>query len=159
MKPQTWFPTRLVPVSPALAVLLCALPAFGQPRSYLEARVYVTAPSPLELLVDRGFSAFEPLEQPDENYPTILIDPDRAFQTIEGFGGAFTDAAADVFAQLPAASQEKFLKAYFDPIEGNAYTLCRTTIHSCDYSDEMYTYDDVAGDKELKNFSIDHDRK
>ena len=82
----------------------------------------MTAPSPAQLLADRGFSAFEPLEQPDENYPTIMIDPDRTFQTIEGFGGAFTDAAADVFAQLPTASQEQFLEACFDPVDGNGYT-------------------------------------
>ena len=47
----------------------------------------------------------------------------------------------------------------FDPHEGNGYTLCRTTIHSCDYSAEMYTYDDVEGDTELKHFSIEPDRK
>ena len=44
-------------------------------------------------------------------------------------------------------------------MKGNGYTLCRTTIHSCDYSGEMYTYDDTPGDKELKNFSIAHDLK
>jgi glucosylceramidase len=103
--------------------------------------------------------AFESLEQPDENYPTIMIDVDKTFQTIEGFGGAFTDASADNFAKLPPMEQEKFLKACFDPREGNGYTLCRTTIHSCDYSAEIYTYDDVEGDKELKYFSIEHDRK
>jgi len=65
----------------------------------------------------------------------------------------------DVFARLPAASQEKFLKALFDPVEGNGYTLCRTTIHSSDYSAGMYTYDDVAGDTELKQFSIDPHRR
>ena len=56
-------------------------------------------------------------------------------------------------------AQEKFLKACFDPVEGNGYTLCRTTIHSCDYSGEMYTYDDTPGDKDLKNFTIEHDLK
>jgi len=49
----------------ALATLcVAAFPAFAQPHEYLEARVYVTAPSPSQLLADRGFSAFEPLEQP-----------------------------------------------------------------------------------------------
>jgi glucosylceramidase len=160
MKPRKSFPTLLASsVSALAAVCFPALPVLGQPRSYLEARVYVTSPSPSQLLADRGFSAFEPLEQPDENYPTIMIDPDRAFQTIEGFGGAFTDAAAVVFAQLPAAAQEQFLKACFDPVDGNAYNLCRTTIHSCDYAAGMYTYDEVPGDKDLAHFSIEHDRR
>ena len=134
-------------------------PIRAQQRQYLEGHVWVTAPAPLQLLSDKGFRAFEPLDQPEENYPTIMIDPDKTFQTIDGNGGAFTDVTADVFARLPKAAQEKFLKACFDPVEGNGYTLCRTTIHSSDYSVGMYTYDDVAGHTELKHFSIDPDRK
>ena len=150
------------------ALLLCSLvdPAFAQTRDYKEAHIYVTAPAttapaaaPAMLLSDRGFQSFEPLEQPDEHVATIIVDESKTFQTIQGFGGAFTDAAATTFAKLPKEQQEKFLKACFDPVEGNAYTLCRTTIHSCDYSADMYTYDDTPGDKELKNFSIAHDMK
>lgn len=132
---------------------------YAQQKDYKEARVYVTAESTRQLLSDQGFRAFEVLEQPDENYPTIMIDDDITFQTIEGFGGSFTDAAAITFGKLPKEKQEQFLKACFDPVEGNGYNLCRTTIHSCDYSDEMYTYDDVEGDKELTHFSIEHDRQ
>ncbi len=111
------------------------------------------------LLSDRGFQTFEPLEQPDEHVPTIIIDEQKTFQTIIGFGAAFTDAASATFGKLPKDSQEEFLTACFDPVKGNGYTLCRTTIHSCDYSGEMYTYDDTPGDKDLKNFSIAHDLK
>jgi glucosylceramidase len=149
-----------------LFTLLCGLmaaPVFAQKRDFKEAHVYVTAPgtdaAPAQLLSERGFHPFEPLEQPDENFPTIIIDDAKTFQTIEGFGGAFTDAAATTFGKLPKAAQEAFLKACFDPVEGNGYTLCRTTIHSCDYSEDMYTYDDTPGDKELKDFSIKHDMK
>ncbi len=158
MKTLKPFPAPLARAVSALGLAgFSVVPAFAQQRDYVEARVYVTAPSPQQLLADRGFSAFEPLEQPDENFPTIMIDPDRTFQTIEGFGGAFTDAAADVFAQLPKAAQEAFLEACFDPVRGNGYTLCRTTIHSCDYASGMYTYAEVPGDKKLEHFSIEHD--
>ena len=133
--------------------------ALGQNTAYVQARIYLTAESGSELLADHNYRALESLEQPDENYPTIFIDPGETFQSIEGFGGAFTDATAVVFSQMSKEQKEDFIKAHFDPVEGNGYTLCRTTIHSCDYSDEMYTYDDVAGDKQLKHFSIDHDRK
>jgi glucosylceramidase len=130
----------------------------SQPTEYKEAVVYLTAKSPVQLLVEEP-RAFEALDQPDENYPTVMVDVDKTFQTIEGFGGAFTDATAVNFAKLSIEEQDKFLKACFDPEVGNGYTLCRTTIHSCDYSAEMYTYDDVEGDKELENFSIEPDRK
>jgi len=128
-----------------------------QCKDYKEAVVYLTAKSPTQLLSEEP-RAFESLEQPDENYPTVMVDLDKTFQTIEGFGGAFTDASANNFAKLSEGEQDKFLKACFDHREGNGYTLCRTTIHSCDYSAEMYTYDDVEGDKELKHFSIEPDR-
>lgn len=153
----------------ALSPLLCTgiflgltvLQSYGQPRVYKQAEVFVTSPATdqLQLLSNNGFLPFEALEQPDEDFPTIMIDPNKTFQTIEGFGGAFTDAAADTFARLPRSAQAQFLKASFDPVEGNGYTLCRTTIHSCDYSAESYTYDDVPGDKELEHFTIAHDQK
>ena len=140
---------------------LTVLQSYGQPRVFKQAEVFVTSPAtdPLQLLSNNGFLPFEALEQPDEDFPTIMIDPNKTFQTIEGFGGAFTDAAADTFARLPRPAQAQFLKASFDPVEGNGYTLCRTTIHSCDYSAESYTYDDVPGDKALEHFTIAHDQK
>ena len=128
-----------------------------QTQDYKEAIVYLTAQAPARLLAEIEHRAFEPLDQPDENYPTIMIDVDKTFQTIDGFGGAFTDASADVFAKMSKEEQERFLTACFDPDRGNGYSLCRTTIHSCDYAAEMYTYAEVEGDKELKHFSIAHD--
>lgn len=139
----------------------CSLtcPSNAQQRDYKEVEIYMTAKDTPFRLTSRGFRAFEPLSQPDENYPTIMIDISKTFQTIEGFGGAFTDAAAITFSKLPREKQQEFLTACFDPEKGNAYTLCRTTIHSCDYSDEQYTYAQAPGDKELKHFTIEHDRK
>jgi len=131
----------------------------AQPTAFKETTVYVTAETPRSLLAEREHRAFEPLDQPDENYPTIMIDVDKTFQTIDGFGGAFTDATAITFAKLSEEEQSRFLKACFDPHEGNGCSLCRTTIHSCDYSAEMYTYAEVPDDKELKHFTIEHDRR
>lgn len=143
----------------ALPMFLYCTGVTAQQHAYKEAGVFVTAKSTNQLIDYQGIRPFEPLEQPDENYPTIIVDDDVTFQTIIGFGGAFTDASAGTFGKLPPDAQKEFIKACFDPDSGNGYTLCRTTIHSCDYSDEMYTYDDVAGDKNLKHFTIDHDRQ
>src|SRR6185503_17235009 len=67
-------------------------------------------------------------------------------------------ASADVFARLPKKSQEKVLKAFFDPADGIGYTFARTNINSCDFSSATYSY--VAdGDKELKTFDVAHDRQ
>ncbi|MDA3890840.1 MAG: glycoside hydrolase family 30 protein [Salinivirgaceae bacterium] len=133
--------------------------SIAQQKINTKAQMFVTAESTNQLLSDYGMVEFEPLEQPDEDYPTIFVDDDITFQTIHGFGGAFTDAAAITFAKLPTEVQNQFLTECFDPIEGHGYNLCRTTIHSCDYSDSMYTYAEVEGDIDLEHFTIKHDMK
>lgn len=138
------------------AVCTPAIPASSSELK--EASCYLTARFSSSRLEYKGRLAFEPISQPDEDFPTIMVDPTRTFQTIEGFGGAFTDAAAATFARLSPAQKSEFLSACFDPVKGNGYTLCRTTIGSCDYSEDSYSYDPVDGDKELKYFSIEHDK-
>lgn len=97
--------------------------------------------------------------QPEESVPTIIVDTTKKFQTIVGFGGAFTDAAAETFYKLPKDKQQEILTAYFSPDKGIGYTLGRTNINSCDFSSESYAYDETPGDTALKNFSIQHDLK
>ena len=69
-----------------------------------------------------------------------------------------TDAAAETFYKLPEGVRQKILTAYFDPQNGIGYTLGRTSIHSCDFSSESYTYV-KEGDKSLDSFDISHDLK
>ena len=102
--------------------------------------------------------SFKLMGQPKETQICVFVDPLRQFQTFLGIGGALTDAAAEVFAQLPAAKQQEILNAYFDEQQGIGYKLARTNIHSCDFSSSSYTYVD-EGDRELRSFSIEHDRK
>jgi len=97
--------------------------------------------------------------QPEEHFPTIILDAQKRFQTIEGFGGALTDASAETFYKLPVKAQNEILEAYFDKEKGIGYNLCRTTIHSCDFSSESYAYAEVEDDKSLSHFSIQHDQK
>lgn len=89
---------------------------------------------------------------------SIVIDAEKTDQTFLGIGGAITDASAEVFAKLSPKKQQEFLTAYYDKNKGIGYSLARTNIHSCDFSSDSYTYIS-EGDKELKTFNIDHDRK
>jgi glucosylceramidase len=75
-----------------------------------------------------------------------------------GFGGAFTDAGGYVWSKLNKNLQNQVLEAYFGAT-GNHYTLCRTHIASCDFSVESYTFAPTPGDFQMKNFSLDPDRK
>ncbi len=123
-----------------------------------KARFILTAKDKTSRLSEKPPLLFRTLEQPAEASYTVMVDPGQRFQTIVGIGGALTDAAAETFAKLPADKQEEFLTAHFDADKGIGYSLGRTHIHSCDFSSGSYTYT-TAGDKQLKTFSIEPDRK
>jgi len=156
-----------VAVSVSLAVLavLAAAALDSAPAAWAQAsgdrrvEVYVTAKDTGDRLRKAAPVAFAPLPQPDERSPTVLVDPSKTFQTIEGFGGALTDASAETFAKLPPERQHEVLTAYFDPEKGIGYSLGRTHIHSCDFSSESYAYDETPGDVALKHFTIERDRR
>lgn len=90
---------------------------------------------------------------------TIYVDPARWFQVVEGFGGAFTEAAAATWQRLSPAKQQQLLQDYFDPVEGHGYTLCRAHMNSCDFSLGNYAHVETPGDVELAGFNIDRDRQ
>ena len=119
--------------------------------------VYTTAEKSTDRLTKQSSVPFTASVQPKESEIFIVVDPSKAFQNFLGIGGALTDASAEVFAKLSPAQQKNFLTSYYDKEKGIGYTLARTNIHSCDFSSGSYTYV-KEGDKELKSFSIDHDR-
>jgi glucosylceramidase len=120
--------------------------------------VYTSADSTNLRLTNTDKLKFSNLKQPVETQTCIFVNPNRTFQTFLGIGGAITDASAEVFAKLSKDKQQELLNAYFSKGKGIGYTLIRTNISSCDFSSDTYSY--VAeGDKELKTFNIDHDRK
>ena len=121
--------------------------------------VYTTAENTdLRITKTSDTTRFYQVGQPPETQVCIIVDPTHHFQTMLGIGGALTDASAETFAKLPVTVQKQLLTAYYDTVKGIGYTLGRTNIQSCDFSSDSYTY--VSdGDKDLKSFNIDHDRK
>jgi glucosylceramidase len=91
--------------------------------------------------------------------PSVFIDTEVRFQEIVGFGGAFTEAAAVTLDKMPSLLRQEIVAAYFSPDRGNAYTLCRIPINSCDFSLGNYAYAEVDGDVGLNHFRIDRDRQ
>jgi glucosylceramidase len=78
---------------------------------------------------------------------------------IEGFGGAFTEAAANALDRMSLDRRSEILEKCFDPDKGIGLSLCRTHINSCDFCLSNYSYDDVDHDIDLKSFSIERDKK
>ncbi|MBL7740931.1 MAG: glycoside hydrolase family 30 protein [Chitinophagaceae bacterium] len=120
--------------------------------------VYTTADSSDLRLSPTDTLEFKEMGQPVETQICVFVDPAKTFQTYLGIGAALTDASAETFYKLPKEKQQELLTAYFDKQKGIGYTVARTNINSCDFSSDMYTYV-TDGDKELKSFNIEHDRK
>ena len=120
--------------------------------------VYTTAQNTDYRITKTATLSFKPLNQPLEKQICIFVDPSKTFQSVLGIGGALTDASAETFYKLPKAKQDEILNAYYNKTTGIGYTLGRTHIQSSDFSSETYSYVQ-DGDKDLKTFNIDHDRK
>jgi len=149
-------------------ILLVTFSAFSQQKSKMQSKpfsvngktvmIYTSADSTKLRLTNTDNLTFSDLKQPLESQTCIFVDPTKTFQTFLGIGGAITDASAEVFAKLSKEKQKELLNAYFSKDKGIGYSLIRTTIHSSDFGSESYTY--IAdGDKDLKTFNIDHDKK
>ncbi len=91
--------------------------------------------------------------------PAIRVQTGNSFQTLEGFGGAFTEAAAVTWLSLSPPRREEVLWAYFDRQEGHGYSLCRVPLGSCDFALGNYAHVETPGDVELSSFSIARDRQ
>ena len=89
---------------------------------------------------------------------SIQLNFEQKFQTISGFGGAFTEASAHLLNQMSSEKRAEILDAYFSR-KGANYSLTRTHMNSCDFSLSNYSYTPVEGDKNLEHFSIDEDRE
>ena len=87
---------------------------------------------------------------------SITLHPAKSFQTITGFGGAFTESSAYLLNQLSQENRQMILDAYFSK-EGANYSLTRTHMNSCDFSLSQYSYAPVEGDTLLENFTIEED--
>jgi glucosylceramidase len=87
----------------------------------------------------------------------IVVNPDKKFQPILGFGAAFTDAACFTFNRLDPAAREKLFHQMFSPSE-MGLNVCRTCIGASDYSVKAYSFDEGDPDPDLQRFSIDYDR-
>jgi len=120
--------------------------------------VYTTADTLNLRLTKTNDLNFSASKQPLETEISIFVEPSKTFQSILGIGGAITDSSAEVFGKLPLDKQKEFLNAYYSKDNGIGYSIIRTNIHSCDFSSDSYTYI-KEGDKSLKSFSIEHDKK
>jgi glucosylceramidase len=95
-----------------------------------------------------------PATQPAE----IRLVPSRTYQIIDGFGGCFNELSWIALSKMPAAQRDHVVRALFGA-DGCAFNLARLPIGASDFAENWYSLDDTPDDVELKDFSIDRDRK
>lgn len=95
----------------------------------------------------------------ERELPAVSVNTERRFQLIEGFGGAFTEAAAVNWLALGERRRQELLEAYFDTGRGHGYSLCRVHMGSCDFALGNYAHVEMPGDMALASFSIARDRQ
>jgi glucosylceramidase len=125
------------------------------------ARVWVTTPDRAELMAEREPVAFRPGASA---HPTIVVDPGKSYQRVDGFGASITDSSASVLRGLAPAVRDETMRKLFDPVRGIGVSFLRQPVGSSDFTAEAehYTYDDVpAGqtDFPLRHFSIARDEE
>lgn len=130
-----------------LAIILMS---FSANNNILPVTVVETSASGGKLEKISGF-------HPGTGQSIIDIIPGLEFQTITGFGGAFTESSAHLLNRLSRKNRDLILDAYFGT-NGAKYSMARMHINSCDFSLGNYSYAPVKGDVTLLHFSIERDR-
>lgn len=146
---------------------LAALSASGAEAKVSGSQPQTSGPPPRDIAVwvtsgNQRLARSSPIRwhsgSPSAADDTILLDPNKKFQPILGFGAAFTDAACYTLAQLPAPDRATLLHRMFDRSQ-LGLSVCRTCVGSSDYSTKVYSYDEGEPDPDLTRFSIEHDRE
>jgi len=120
-------------------------------------RIIQTARDTGDRLAEKPPLAFASDTEGQENQLINVYD-DVEYQTIEGFGGAITEASAVTLAKMSPEKQSEIINAYFHPTDGIGYTLVRSHIQSCDFSLGNYAYVE-DNDPDLRSFNIDRDKQ
>ena len=99
----------------------------------------------------------------DADTNTIVVDPTQQYQSIEGFGAAFTDSAAYLLMKVePSTALAGTLNDLFTRDgDGIGLSFMRIPMGASDIALSVYSFDDMTvgeTDPSLTNFSIAHDQ-
>jgi glucosylceramidase len=95
----------------------------------------------------------------DGDSPDYEFFPERARQTLLGFGGAFNEKGWEALGYLSADDRAEVLSGLFSRDTGLGLDLCRIPIGASDYALSRYTDDDGPEDPSMERFSIERDRQ
>ena len=89
----------------------------------------------------------------------VVVDLQQKRQTIDGFGGSFTESSAFVLACLTPEQRQMVLQELYGA-DGADFSVARTQIGASDFSVEgHYSLAETEGDTALLSFSLDRDKE
>lgn len=94
----------------------------------------------------------------DKKPISLNVNLHKKYQEYVGFGASFTESSAWNLATIPVEKRKEVLTKLFSPTQGAGFSLTRTHINSCDYSNSHYSYVDTE-DEALVSFSVTEDLK
>lgn len=101
-------------------------------------------------------------EQLNAELNTISINPDEAFQTIDGYGFTLTGGSARLINSMEEKAKDSLLQEIFSPLGmGIGSNYIRISVAASDLSDSSFTYNDLAKgetDFELQKFNMNMER-
>ena len=65
--------------------------------------------------------------------PTVVVDPSRTCQTMDGFGSAVTDSSAVVLYRMSPPARSATMRMLFDPRTGDGLSYLRQPIGGSDF--------------------------
>lgn len=98
------------------------------------------------------------VDRDDQEFNVVNVYPEVQYQTIDGFGGAITEAAAYTFSLLSPSEQQRVLELYFGEQHAR-YSVVRTHLDSCDFSLDQYQALGVDDDESFASFSLARDEQ
>lgn len=97
------------------------------------------------------------------NHQSILIDPTKTYQVVDGFGFTLTGGSAQVIQSLGEAEQQDLLLELFGTKEQSiSISYLRISIGASDLNEIPFTYNDIPTDQtdlNLEKFSLEKDRE
>ena len=95
-----------------------------------------------------------------EGGKVINVDPGKTYQMMRAIGISMEGTTVANLWALTAEARNAVLRQWFDPVDGCGYSWVRICCGTADFVGwDWYTYCDVPGDVELKNFSIEKDHE
>lgn len=101
-------------------------------------------------------------QRAEDGVNEIILNPEKTFQSVDGFGYTLTGASAMLINAMDPTSKKTLLKELFDKRDGIGISYLRISVAASDLHTEVFTYDDVpegGSDPGLKHFSLQKDQE